>query len=112
MPMTKKIFIPAGMLSIALLIIGFSFKSYKKNDDKMLRVESIPIQTSTGWGYDILVNHKIYIHQEFIPAIEGKESFVSKDDALKASEVAIKKLIKGKPPIINKQELDSLNISL
>jgi hypothetical protein len=67
--MTKKIFFPVGILFIPLLIIGFSIKSNKKNDNKMLKVESVPIQTSTGWGYDILVDHKIYIHQHFIPAV-------------------------------------------
>jgi len=112
MQMTKKNFIPVGILFIALLIIGFSIKSNKKNDDKMLKVESVPIQTSAGWGYNILVDHKIYIHQEFIPAIEGKKAFSSKEDAMKTSEAAINKLIKGKPPFITKRELDSLNISL
>jgi len=112
MQMTKRFFIPLGILFIALLIIGFSIKSNKKNDEKMFRVESVPIQTSAGWGYNILVDHKIYIHQEFIPAIEGKKAFSSKEDAMKTSGVAIKKLIKGKPPFINKKELDSLNISL
>ncbi len=110
--MTKFFFIPVGILVIALFIIGFSIKSNKKNDDKMLMVESVPIQTSKGWGYNILVDHKIYIHQEFMPAIEGKKAFSSEEDAMKTSEVAIKKLIKGKPPFITKRELDSLNISL
>ena len=112
MQMTKFFFIPVGILVIALFIIGFSIKSNKKNDDKMLKVESVPIQTSKGWGYNILVDHKIYIHQEFMPAIEGKKAFSSEEDAMKTSEVAIKKLIKGKPPFITKRELDSLNISL
>jgi hypothetical protein len=112
MQMTKRFFIPLRILFIALLIIGFSIKSNKKNDEKMFRVESVPIHTSAGWGYNILVDHKIYIHQEFIPAIEGKKAFSSKEDAMKTSAVAIKKLIKGKPPFITKKELDSLNISL
>ncbi|MGH2646467.1 MAG: DUF4907 domain-containing protein [Ginsengibacter sp.] len=110
--MTKKIFIPAAILFIALFFVGFSIKSNKKNKDKMLEVESVAIQTSAGWGYNILVDHKIYIHQEFIPAIEGKKSFANKEDAIKTSEVAIKKLVKGTPPFITKKELDSLNISL
>lgn len=110
--MTKKIFIPIVTLFTAALIIGFCIKSRKTNDDKMLKVEAVPIPTNGGWGYNILVDHKIYIHQEFIPAIEGKRAFSSKEDAMKTSEVAIKKLIKGKTPFINKRELDSLHISL
>ena len=110
--MTRKIVVPAVILFIALLIIGFSIKSNKKNNGKMLKVESVAIQTPSGWGYNILVDHKIYIHQEFIPAIEGKKAFGNKEDAIKVSEVAIKKLVNGKSPFISKQELDSLHISL
>lgn len=111
MQMTKKIFIPAGILLIALFLIGFSIKSNKKSNDKIFKVESVAIRTPEGWGYNILVDHKIYIHQDFIPVIEGNKAFKSKEDALKTSEVAIKKLIKGQIPSINKRELDSLNIS-
>ena len=42
------------MLFIALLIIGFSIKSNKKNNGKMLKVESVAVQTPSGWGYNIL----------------------------------------------------------
>lgn len=111
MLMTKKIFIPVVTLFIAVLIIGFCIKSNKVKDQKMLEVEAIPIPTNGGWGYDILVDHKIYIHQEFIPAIEGKRAFSSKEDAMKTSEMAIKKLIKGKTPFVTKEDLDSLHIS-
>ena len=112
MLMTNKIFIPVVTLFIAVLIIGFCIKSNKTNDHKMLKVEAVPIHIDRGWGYNILVDHKIYIHQEFIPAIEGKRAFNSREDAMKTSEVAIKKLIKGKTPFITKEELDSLHISL
>jgi len=110
--MTKRIFIPVGILFIAVLIIGFSIKSNKTNDHKMLKVEAVSIHIDRGWGYNILVDHKIYIHQEFIPAIEGKRAFRSKEDAMKTSEMAIKKLITGKTPFLTKEELDSLHISL
>jgi Domain of unknown function (DUF4907) len=110
--MTRKTIVPAVIVFIALWIIGFAFKSNKNNNNKMLRVESVAIQTPSGWGYNILVDHKIYIHQEFIPAIAGKKAFGSKEDAIRTSEIAIKKLVNGKPPFISKRELDSLHISL
>ena len=71
MLMTKRYFITIGVLLITLLIIGFSIKTNEKNDEEMLLVESVPVQSATGWGYDILVDHKIFIHQEYIPAIVG-----------------------------------------
>ena len=67
-------------------------------------------QTSSGWGYEIYANDSIYIHQENIPAIEGKKSFETKEDASIIGNVALEKLKKGKIPMINIKDLDSCHI--
>ncbi|HEY8659658.1 MAG TPA: DUF4907 domain-containing protein [Hanamia sp.] len=110
-PMTKKIYILIGVFFI-VFIIGLSVNTNKKVDDKMLKVESTPIQTASGWGYNILVDHKIFIHQEYIPAIAGNKAFLNKEDAMKTAGLAISKLIKGKQPSITKEDLTALKISL
>ena len=111
MLMTKRYFITSGILLIAILIIGLSIKTNKKNDGKMLLVESVPVQTATGWGYDILVDHKIFIHQEHIPAITGEKAFLNKEEAMRTAGLAIEKLKKGKLPTITKSDLATLKIS-
>ena len=111
MQMIKKIYIVAGAFLI-LAIIGFSVKtSSKKVNDGMLKVESVPLHVATGWGYEILVDHKVFIHQEYIPAIAGKKSFLNKEDAMKTAALAIGKLVKGKQPSITIADLTALHIS-
>jgi len=63
-----------------------------------------------GWGYDILINKKPYIHQPNIPCIEGTKGFVSKEKARKAAELVVIKIKSNViPPSLNVKELDSIN---
>lgn len=111
MLMTKKICIGAGVFFI-VIIIGFSVKTTKSPHDGMLKVESVPLHNPSGWGYEILVDHKIYIYQENIPAITGKKAFLTKEDAMKTAGLVVEKLVKGKLPAITKDDLTALKISL
>ncbi len=83
----------------------------------ILQKENIQLQTfktATGWGYEILKDDKVYIHQEIIPAIEGFKSFITKEEAEKVGNLVIQK-IKNKQggglPQITNEEIDSLQIS-
>lgn len=70
-------------------------------------------QTASGWGYDIIKDDKIYIHQEIIPAVEGFKSFSSKKEAEKVGNLVLQK-IKNKEggglPQVTVEEIDSLQI--
>jgi hypothetical protein len=111
MPMIKKIIFTGIVCIILAIIIGLCIKRLNGNTSELLKVESMPIQSGSGWGYDILVDHKIFIHQEFIPAIPGKKPFANKEDALRTANVAIQKIVNGKTPYITRKEIDSLKIS-
>ena len=64
-----------------------------------------------GWGYDILMNGKAFVHQPHIPAVAGGKGFSTKEDALKTANFVIKKLEqKIMPPSLTVQELDSLGV--
>lgn len=104
-----------GIVGVVLLIIGFSLKAKKESANvnaNMVKLESIPIQTSSGWGYNIMAGDKIYIHQQCIPAVSGNKPFANKEDAMKTAEIVIKKLVNHKLPYVTKKELDSLKISM
>jgi hypothetical protein len=64
-----------------------------------------------GYGYSILMDGKMYVHQPHIPAVPGNKGFASVADAKKAGA-----LIKYKvehhimPPSVTVEELDSLKI--
>ena len=104
MLMIKRIYIVVACLFFIVIVIGFSVESAKSINDKMLRVESIPLHSASGWGYNILVDHKIFIHQEYIPSIVGKNHFfLTKEDAMKTAGLVIEKLIKAKTAGYNKK---------
>lgn len=61
-----------------------------------------------GWGYDILVNGKLFIHQESIPVIAGKRGFDKKEQAEQAAQLIINKMKRGQLPTITTFEIGQL----
>jgi Domain of unknown function (DUF4907) len=97
-----------------LLLFSISFFIYKKflSQDNSLQVKTFAVQQ--GWGYDILVNNKVFIHQEIIPSIQGKKYFVSKQEAESVGELVVSKMKQGKGggfPEITEADIDSLKIT-
>ena len=110
--MTKKPYILlSASLLLVIVIIGFSSKPGNNDHKNMLPVESATFKVGNGWGYNIMVDHKVFIHQQIIPAIEGNKTFASKDDAEKTSNLVVQKITTKKLPSVTKRELDSLQIS-
>jgi hypothetical protein len=70
------------------------------------------IQTENGWGYEIVSNHKIIIHQTHIPAIASQIPFHSKEDAEKTANRVIEKLSDKQMPTITKKDLAALKIKV
>lgn len=65
-------------------------------------------KTAGGWGYDILVNDTLQIHQELMPAIDEKRGFPKQEDAGQAAMLVIKKLKARENPAISRAELDQV----
>ncbi len=66
---------------------------------------------TTGWGYDIYIHKDLYIHQKYIPAINGNKGFKSETDANKVAEFVAGKIRNNIiPPTVKTGELDSLGI--
>ena len=76
------------------------FKIFKKTD-------------GSGYGYDILIDGKLYVHQPNIPAVQGNRGFASREEAKKVAELMVKKINrKIIPPAVSLSELDSMGIIL
>lgn len=97
---TKLIAILLGISGVLL----FSCKPQKIAELKTVAVEG-------GWSYQILIEDKVYIDQEYIPCISGRQRFQSKEDALKTGRLVLTKLRDGKMPTLTIQEIDSLGIN-
>lgn len=65
-------------------------------------------KSGQGWGYDVLIGSKPYIHQPFMPAVEGQIAFKDKRSARMTGKLVIKKLRKHQSPAITKEEMESL----
>lgn len=63
------------------------------------------------WGYDILVDNSMKIHQPSIPSQPGNEGFKTKEDAEKVVRLVIKKMKQGEmPPSVTTEDLKKLNV--
>ncbi len=65
-------------------------------------------KSGQGWGYDIFNKDKLYIHQPFIPAIEGQVPFRDRQSARKTGKLVVRKLKNHKIPSVTKEELESI----
>lgn len=68
-------------------------------------VEYKVFRTGNGWGYDILVNGKLFIHQQNIPSIGGEEGFSKKSEAEKTAALIINKIERHQLPAVTKFEI-------
>jgi hypothetical protein len=66
---------------------------------------------NSTFGYDVLVDGKLMIHQSSIPAVPGNEGFKTKDDAAKVAEMVMYKIRKGEmPPTVSPEEMKDLGV--
>lgn len=64
-----------------------------------------------GFGYDIYLNKKLYVHQPHIPAVAGSMGFSTPENAKKTGEFVAYKIRNNiMPPSVSPQELDSLGV--
>jgi hypothetical protein len=100
-----------------LLSIGFQachgpgLRDHSRSDAEKkvtLSVRAFKSDSSDAWGYEILIDKKVYIHQEYIPALEGRQPFKSKRDALKVGRAVMLKIKNEKSPTLSKEEVLTL----
>lgn len=112
MQMTKSSYIILSVsLLVVVLITAYLSQPKKKNINNLLLVESSTFQVAGGWGYNVLVDHKIFIHQEAVPAIGGNKIFIKKEDAEKTAALIVQKILNKKVPSVSEHELDSLQVT-
>ena len=65
------------------------------------------------YGYDILVDGKLMVHQPTIPAVPGQKGFTRKENAEKVAQLVVSKIKAGViPPTVTRQEMEKLGVSL
>jgi hypothetical protein len=104
-----------GLSILLLLGLGgvIAYNIHRRNQWKKdhVYIELRAFQTPKGWGYDILNNGRIYIHQDIIPAISaGGRGFRTKEDALAVGQKVYQRVIAGKMPMISPEEIKAMGI--
>ena len=76
-----------------------------------IRHTIIPSSDGSGFGYDIYMDDKLYIHQPDIPAISGTQGFSTKEKAEQAARLVEDKIRNNiRPPAVSIEELDSIGV--
>jgi len=63
---------------------------------------------NSGWGYDIVENGKMIIHQVYIPAIPEKREFSTEGQAKQTAKLVVAKLRNNQFPTLSKTEVEQI----
>jgi Domain of unknown function (DUF4907) len=91
----------------AAIAISIPFILLKRNNREQ-HFESKIFRVTNGWGYDILVNDKLLIHQESVPAKRGQNGFAQKEQAQKTANLVINKIERGLNPALTTFEIEQI----
>lgn len=92
------------ILALFAVIIAVSFAVARRGQFYEVSL----FKSGDGWGYDILRKEKVYIHQPFMPAVEGEEPFRDKKSARLTGRLVVKKIRKNQLPAVSKEEIKSI----
>src|SRR4051812_6039531 len=95
------------VIALSVIISAFIWIITMKNPSPK-HFESRTFKIANGWGYDILVNDSILIHQESIPVLQANQVFVNKAQAEQTARLVIQKLKNGQHPTLTKFDLDKI----
>jgi hypothetical protein len=102
---TKKYAVTVLLISFALAVTIFWFRGSAGHPNQF-KVKVF--EAGTGWGYDILVNDTLLIHQELMPSLSTKKAFPKKDQAEKTAQLIINKLKAGHQPTVSTLEIEKI----
>jgi len=94
-------------LSLIVLVYNFVFNnsqaSYNKN--KAITYSFEVVKEEGNWLYEVYKDDILYIRQEYLPAVYGRQRFTSQKDAKQVAQLVVKKLQQQQLPLITKEEL-------
>lgn len=91
------------VLVVSVLICAGLFVFANKKQKPTVKAQCF--FAASGWGYDILVNDKLLIHQVSVPALKGDRGFATKEQAEQAASLIINKIENGQEPTLTTFDL-------
>jgi len=90
------------VIAITLISVAAYF-TMKNSNEEVYKVQTIKLEK--GFGYEVSINNKLFIHQEYIPSISGNKNFKTEKEALEIGNLVVAKLKQGKMPSISTEEI-------
>lgn len=89
---------------------GNNNKEEDKNIDSphVTEINTFLVQNGRYYGYEILIDGKVFIHQEQIPALKGIQYFQTEELAMKVGTAVKNKLDQNKHPGLTIEEVTLL----
>ena len=106
--MTKRYNIIVLLVSVAISAGIWIITLHKRQVQKKKDITAKTFGGFNGWGYDILVDDELFIHQESIPTRPGKAGFQKKEQAEQTAQLIINKLKQGQVPAVTTFELQQI----
>lgn len=109
------ILVTAIFIVLAALVVLQAYTKHNSstvNQGPEYSINLFSVDSGKGWGYDILENDKVIIHQDIIPAVTDSRPFLSMLEAKKVGTLVIEKLEKKQKPYISIAELKKLGITV
>ncbi|GAB3998194.1 hypothetical protein GCM10028807_45220 [Spirosoma daeguense] len=109
-PRSKTKLVRIGLLLLlTVLAILTAIFIYQRQPHYAVQV----IKTPGGWGYDILNNGTLFIHQPTIPGQSGIVGFSSKEQARRVGERVVEKIEQTQAmPTLTNDELRQLGVQI
>lgn len=88
-----------------------TIKEKTVNEDVALVSYKITKSETTGYGYAIMMDNRLFINQSTIPGQPGNKGFDTEAAADKVAKLVVYKIKNNQfPPSVTREELDSLNV--
>ena len=98
------IIVLASLISVAIWLLNWQLRKPQERQ----RYESRVFEGFCGWGYDILVDNQVLIHQESVPVLTGNCGFARQEWAKLAAELIINNLKNGRDPQLTSFDLQTI----
>ncbi len=114
----KTLFMKAKLIPITIISIALTLTLCEKRSTSISQQENLMITSRVfeselgGYGYDILVNDTVFIHQPNIPAINDNVGFPTEAGARQIADLVITKIRNHEmPPSVTREELVKFSLS-
>jgi hypothetical protein len=110
--MKKMIKHSTAICIVFTLLCCMSCTQQQQQQDDKLPVDVIAVPVKNGWGYEIYVDNKLFIKQDYMPAVSGVHQFTKREDALTTAQLVLNKMKAGKKPFLTTDELKDAGINI